>query len=269
MEGDRRPRGPVARATIRRSPPAPPRHPNPEAVGPPDSKPPAISHVARRRAPSVPAEPEAPESGLEEFDFLEPASTRAPAWTPPLPPPESTSTRRSPPPLPVPRVAPAAEEVATVPIPLPDVAVAVRPAATWKRISWKRATLVLSGVALLALTFRMGMLTRGRGGGDERHGESQTVTATTTGASPSNAAAESPRASAAPGPIPIVDVTALPRARLGTVIGSAGHRLWIDGKLADTWTAVVACGSHEVQVGSAGLPRTVKVPCGDEIAVSP
>ncbi len=70
-------------------------------------------------------------------------------------------------------------------------------------------------------------------------------------------------------PIPEVPVTSLPRAPDGTVVGSAGHRLWIDGKLADDWKALVPCGQHTVQVGSAGTLRKVDVPCGDEIVVPP
>ena len=66
-----------------------------------------------------------------------------------------------------------------------------------------------------------------------------------------------------------MDVAALPRAREGTVTGAHGHRLWIDGHLEEGFTAVVACGHHVVQVGSAGAPRDVNVPCGEGVTVSP
>ncbi len=96
------------------------------------------------------------------------------------------------------------------------------------------------------------------------------VTATTTLTSASAPAAHS---SPAPPPnatgVPVVDVAALPRAQDGTVTGAPGHRLWIDGALAASWQASVACGRHVVQVGSAGVPRTVDVPCGGAITVSP
>jgi hypothetical protein len=69
--------------------------------------------------------------------------------------------------------------------------------------------------------------------------------------------------------VPVVDVAKLPRAKEGLVIGSEGHRLWIDGALAPSWQAPVACGAHVVQVGSAGVPRAVTVPCGANVTVSP
>jgi hypothetical protein len=64
-------------------------------------------------------------------------------------------------------------------------------------------------------------------------------------------------------------VTSLPKAGDGTIVGAEGHRLWVDGKLAESWQAVVACGAHAVQVGSAGTLRKVDVPCGDSIVVPP
>ena len=69
--------------------------------------------------------------------------------------------------------------------------------------------------------------------------------------------------------VPIIDVASLPRARVGTVIGAIDHRLWIDGNLAASWQTLVACGTHTVQVGSAGALRTVDVPCGDAVRVDP
>ena len=69
--------------------------------------------------------------------------------------------------------------------------------------------------------------------------------------------------------IPSMDVAQLPHAKDGTVIGAEGHRLWVDGALKESWQAVVKCGAHVVQVGSAGTPRNVDVPCGTEIRVAP
>jgi hypothetical protein len=72
----------------------------------------------------------------------------------------------------------------------------------------------------------------------------------------------------APAPPPVAPARA-PELHFGTVIGLSDHRLWIDGRLESDWTATVACGSHVVQVGSAGTPKTVDVPCGEELKVSP
>jgi hypothetical protein len=69
--------------------------------------------------------------------------------------------------------------------------------------------------------------------------------------------------------VPVVDVANLPRPRDGVVTGSPGHRLWIDGVLEPSWKVTLPCGSHVVQVGSAGAPRTVEVPCGSTVMVSP
>jgi hypothetical protein len=73
----------------------------------------------------------------------------------------------------------------------------------------------------------------------------------------------------APATVPVVAVSSLPRASVGTVIGAEGHRLWVDGHLADDFTAVVACGRHVVKVGSAGTPKDVDVPCGEGVTVLP
>jgi hypothetical protein len=66
-----------------------------------------------------------------------------------------------------------------------------------------------------------------------------------------------------------VDVANLPRVSPGTVVGLAGRRLWIDGHLEADSRAVVPCGQHTVQVGSAGAPRSVDVPCGKIVRVAP
>ncbi|HEY2513287.1 MAG TPA: hypothetical protein VGI39_20605 [Polyangiaceae bacterium] len=93
-------------------------------------------------------------------------------------------------------------------------------------------------------------------------------------ASPPEVSATPPATPATPAPpqtagIPSMDVAQLPRSKDGTVIGAEGHRLWIDGSLKESWQATVKCGPHVVQVGSAGTPRNVDVPCGTEIRVAP
>jgi hypothetical protein len=43
-----------------------------------------------------------------------------------------------------------------------------------------------------------------------------------------------------------------------------GHRIFVDGKVKGEGSAplVIACGEHTVQIGSAGKPRDLAVPCG-------
>jgi hypothetical protein len=62
---------------------------------------------------------------------------------------------------------------------------------------------------------------------------------------------------------------ALPVATTGTVVGSAEHRLFVDGRLAPGWKIEVKCGTHTVKNGSRGIERTVNVPCGGEVEVAP
>jgi serine/threonine-protein kinase len=52
---------------------------------------------------------------------------------------------------------------------------------------------------------------------------------------------------------------------------SGGHRIFVDGRVVgeSPSPAVVGCGSHSVQVGSAGTARTVVVPCGGSVRVTP
>jgi hypothetical protein len=59
-------------------------------------------------------------------------------------------------------------------------------------------------------------------------------------------------------------------ATVGTVnVTAAGHRLFIDGRLAGEGprTFSLPCGMHELRVGSAGATRAVNVPCGGEIVL--
>ena len=50
-----------------------------------------------------------------------------------------------------------------------------------------------------------------------------------------------------------------------------GHRIFVDGRIVgeSPSPAVAPCGTHSVQVGSAGTARSVQIPCGASISVSP
>jgi hypothetical protein len=65
------------------------------------------------------------------------------------------------------------------------------------------------------------------------------------------------------------DAKTPPPKETGTIIGSPDHRLYVDGRLTATWKAEVTCGTHVVKNGSAGAARTVDVPCGGEVEVTP
>jgi hypothetical protein len=71
-----------------------------------------------------------------------------------------------------------------------------------------------------------------------------------------------------PPPVPLPE-DAPPLATTGTVVGSAEHRLFVDGRLAPGWKIEVKCGTHTVKNGSRGVERTVNVPCGGEVEVVP
>src|SRR5207237_4504098 len=57
---------------------------------------------------------------------------------------------------------------------------------------------------------------------------------------------------------------------LRTPASAAGHRVFIDGRIAGNSPGPlrVPCGTHVVRVGSAGKNQTVEVPCGDEVTVT-
>jgi hypothetical protein len=79
-------------------------------------------------------------------------------------------------------------------------------------------------------------------------------------------------ASAIPEPPPTPPPSAAPPSDEGTLTfaaGSAGHRVFVDGKFAgDAPNDIkVHCGSHVVKVGSGGNPHTLDVPCGGQIEV--
>ncbi len=56
---------------------------------------------------------------------------------------------------------------------------------------------------------------------------------------------------------------------LNTAIAAPGHRIFVDGRaVAETPAAVeVGCGKHEIKLGSAGTPRTIDLPCGEEVSI--
>jgi len=58
----------------------------------------------------------------------------------------------------------------------------------------------------------------------------------------------------------------------GTIVsGVKGRRLYVDGKLIGDSSAPVTvnCGTRIVKLGAAGVSKSVAVPCGGEIAISP
>jgi hypothetical protein len=71
--------------------------------------------------------------------------------------------------------------------------------------------------------------------------------------------------------IPSVSVQSLPRVKVGTIslaAAASSHRLFVDGRVVTSGSAVVKCGVHLVQVGSRGVKRYVSVPCGEEVVVA-
>jgi hypothetical protein len=60
-----------------------------------------------------------------------------------------------------------------------------------------------------------------------------------------------------------------PASTTGLAIGSPGHRLFIDGRIAPSWKAEVPCGMHTFKFGAKGKPRNVDVPCGGEVTIVP
>ncbi len=204
------------------------------------------SHIARRRASSAPAH----EVGLGEVELVDEAPVRSvPPPIPSLPPPRPTL--------------PSAPRASQPPFRVP-IAVQV-PRRSW--LHRPMMLLVLVGFAL-AIGAVGALITRPR----DAQVDLASLSARTTSALLSAPSAAAPPAAAPPAAtneIPVVDVTKLPRPQTGTVIGAPGHRLWIDGTLAASSQASVACGAHLVQVGSAGTPRTIDVPCGDAVVALP
>jgi hypothetical protein len=220
------------RASSPTFPPDDPRLPRPSHA---DS-----SHIARRRASSAPAH----EVDLGEVELVDEAHA--------LPEPP----RSAPPPLPL----PPAPRPSRPPFQVP-IAVQVLP----RRSALRRATIALASIVLaLAIGAVAALIAQPRAASVDL----ASLAAKTTGAL-LPAPPRAPAPPAATNDIPVVNVASLPRASTGVVVGAAGHRLWIDGTLVAGWQATVPCGAHVVQVGSAGVPRTIEVPCGDQIIAAP
>ncbi|MGO8995554.1 MAG: hypothetical protein ACLQVI_19775 [Polyangiaceae bacterium] len=192
--------------------------------------------ATRRRISSLPAH----EVELDETELLEgwpedsgpiPAPATVGAWQPPS-------------------LAPLAMD-STTPSDLDDAAAVSRSQSRSRR----RSLTTGGAVALLAFSLAVGATLR-----------TDWVRADPGESAELSAAAAPPETAPAAEPLVTVPVVVRsPPATVGTVVGAEGHRLWIDGRLAESFTAVVACGHHVVQVGSAGEPRDVDVPCGEEI----
>jgi hypothetical protein len=58
-------------------------------------------------------------------------------------------------------------------------------------------------------------------------------------------------------------------ARIIVTPEHGGHRIWVDKKLVgeSPGSFYVPCGSHTVQVGSAGTEHRLELPCGGDIEV--
>jgi hypothetical protein len=67
----------------------------------------------------------------------------------------------------------------------------------------------------------------------------------------------------------VASAAAQERCVLRTPGAPPDRRVFVDGRVAGTTSAPVMapCGSHVVQVGSAGMPRRIELPCGGEIDV--
>jgi len=261
MQRDRRNRKTPTRPMIRPIPPAPPRHlafPGDPLDASPSSEPaPSVSHIARRRVSSAPAH-EVELEDLEVFD--ESPESQEPQESPREPEEESRlilRTTRPPVSLQPPSLAPTAV----------DHSLPSEPAhaATGRR---RTGPLLAAGgaVALLLVGIGVGAIMRTGGARPNAPVDTGPAAAILQAPAPPPAPAPSP---STPPPVPVVAVSSLPRSADGTVVGAEGHRLWIDGHLAESFTAVVRCGHHVVQVGSAGTPRDVDVPCGEGVTVSP
>jgi hypothetical protein len=219
------------------------------------------SHVARRRVASAPAH----EVDFDEIQLFD----DAPA---PFPTLLSVPPRTSRPP-PLPTLVPAIPSQAPFDLPLAK-------GAPPRKRSRSFLGAVLGGALLLGVGLAAGLALRPSALPASVPAVAPvTVPPVTAAAEPAAPPSIEPSAAA---PLPTPDATALeatkappavlpalPAATEGLVNGAPGHRLWVDGVLAASWQASVGCGPHLVQVGSAGTPRKVDVPCGEEITVTP
>jgi hypothetical protein len=242
------------------------------------------SHVARRRASSAPAH----EVDLDEVELFDdappqPVPWAAPASSLPLPsfPDPSlegpdgldeapvSAVRATTPPAPADSIAlPALESQAPFSVP---ITVGVVRRRSWVAIAASYALLAVAVGTVTGLVARphaaahAGPPKAAAQAPDRPLATPSAESITTT----TSSVVAAPTAPTSPEAVPVVDVAKLPRARDGQIIGASGHRLWIDGSLATTWQVSIACGPHVVQVGSAGTPHTVEVPCGESVTVAP
>jgi hypothetical protein len=64
-----------------------------------------------------------------------------------------------------------------------------------------------------------------------------------------------------------IDVTALPRLCLGTVVNAERLPLFIDGEPASGVSAKVVAGLHSIAIGSRANVHSLDVPCDAAVAV--
>lgn len=78
--------------------------------------------------------------------------------------------------------------------------------------------------------------------------------------------ASAPAAVEAPPPPPALPTT----GTITTPTWAKGRRVFVDGKMAgESPRLEIACGTHRVRVGTAGRTRSVDVPCGGSVLVTP
>lgn len=74
--------------------------------------------------------------------------------------------------------------------------------------------------------------------------------------------ADEPTAPEATTPPPVAKTT-------GVIVGAPDHRLYVDGRLVTGTHLEVSCGQHTAKSGSRGTLRTIDVPCGGDVEVTP
>lgn len=282
---------PMSEATaadlIEEPPPPPPNQP--EVTAPSSTRiaarPPApesSGRIAVPRAPSVPklrANPPPPRARLaaKVSPFAAPKPVEPPPPRPPPPPPappvEATPPAKAieepspppPPPVafePLPLPTPPSPIVAE-PVVVPEPAIVAAPEPAAKRRS-RGAVLLASALVTVLLVVIAFAVVRGTNPSDAVPPKSSPKAAANAHPAPSAKPAASEPAIAA--------TAAAPPPSSGTLVTSpesAGHRVYVDGKLiGDAPQRIeLSCGEHAVRVGSKGSLQKVSVPCGEEIVV--
>lgn len=268
----------MAAADVIEEPPPPPPI-QPEVPAPSSTRiaarPPApesSGRIAVPRAPSVPklrANPPPPRARLaaKVSPFAAPKPVESP---PPPPPPAPPIEDPTPPPPP-----PAAFE----PLPLPPIVAdpVVFPEPTFvaapspvvaapEPVAKRRSGVAVIAAALATVLIVVVAVAMLRGNNVEDPIPSPTSPKTPAKADPAPSAKPT---SSAP---KVVAATAAPTPTSGTLVTSpesAGHRVYVDGKLIGDapQRLELSCGEHAVRVGSKGSLQKVSVPCGEEIVV--